>query len=575
MKTVKELFKPKSKVVYSVLESSIPSRLEEMIIRVASKYAEKENLSHVTLAPNTTTYKNKIVQEHLNRISSNVEFISEEDMRSLTKNNIVVCSTAAADHHKFSASTIAVDISNNIEKSIQEGDLNSFRSQAFSSLLENDCKLLINYLRESLDLDPISFDVKFVTNELREKYFNKQIFNIGDIVESHEGEVYEILNRGSNYVMVVDSSGATKREWITNIVESTKSLADVDPSKFSFKGFIPKNINEDARLAEMFKTISESSNDPYLVLITLKLVENFIEYSSSSARLQECLDKIGLCLTEDQVRADYKTDKRGKKYRAGRITFKNSKDSEEDEKIPVKESSVSTVNKGKSTNLSSSIVDKKDVEKLSTGLKTGVEHSKVGHSLESNNDHLRKMKVKFATEEKEPDNDEDVVEPIDLSDEDIDKAISTVDDWDDVIDAYDDDEFVFVDQDGNVDKDKTNEDAINEVLSRMERIKARIRFAKTASKRERLLKIALKRRSSTKTINSRARKLAIKMLKMKIAKKSLDKLSVPEKERLERIIERSKTTLNRMAMKLTPKIRKIENDRLSHPAITKDADKNA
>jgi hypothetical protein len=44
------------------------------------------------------------------------------------------------------------------------------------------------------------------------------------------------------------------------------------------------------------------------------------------------------------------------------------------------------------------------------------------------------------------------------------------------------------------------EETLNEVLSRMERIRAKVRFARTSAKRERSAKLALKRHSTTTTI---------------------------------------------------------------------------
>ena len=62
---------------------------------------------------------------------------------------------------------------------------------------------------------------------------------------------------------------------------------------------------------------------------------------------------------------------------------------------------------------------------------------------------------------------------------------------------------------------QVKEEVINEVLSRMERIRAKTRFARTQAKRERRTKIALKSRSDNTTINKRARRLAINLMKQR------------------------------------------------------------
>jgi len=155
------------------------------------------------------------------------------------------------------------------------------------------------------------------------------------------------------------------------------------------------------------------------------------------------------------------------------------------------------------------------------------------------------------------------------SEKDIDDIVNAHNEWEDVIDAYEDDELAIIDDESGEELDDLNEEALNEVLSRIERIKAKTRFARTKSKRMVKTKIALKRSSPQATINKRARRLAIKAIKQRIAKKPLSSLSVAEKERLEQRIGKMKPVLNRIAMKLAPRVRQIEKVRLSHSTYTK------
>ena len=56
--------------------------------------------------------------------------------------------------------------------------------------------------------------------------------------------------------------------------------------------------------------------------------------------------------------------------------------------------------------------------------------------------------------------------------------------------------------------------------------------------------------------------MAIKLLKQKIMKKPVGKLSVAEKERAERMISQRKALIGRLALRLVPKLRRMESDRL-------------
>jgi len=171
----------------------------------------------------------------------------------------------------------------------------------------------------------------------------------------------------------------------------------------------------------------------------------------------------------------------------------------------------------------------------------------------------------------------------DMDDETLDKIANDLDD-DEMIDAgYEDDEIAIVDdetgeeiededdEDYEDDEEKkVNEEALDEVLSRMERIRAKQRLMRTKSKRQRAEKIALRKFSSSKVVNNRARRLAVKALKKRFTRgRPLNRLSVAEKERLEARVQRLKPILNRLALRMVPKVRKLEKTRLSHKKFTK------
>jgi len=178
-------------------------------------------------------------------------------------------------------------------------------------------------------------------------------------------------------------------------------------------------------------------------------------------------------------------------------------------------------------------------------------------------------KEELVAEGLQPDTDPFFDEDADaeLSDDDMDAMINNTQDHE-FLDAYEDDELHIMDLDTGEsvedEPEQVKEETLMEVLSRFERMRAKMRFAKTKSKRERRMVIALKSRSNTQTLNKRARRMAILLMKKRIARKPLSQLSIGEKERLETIIQRRKAVIGRIAMKLTPRMRKIEQNRLSH-----------
>ena len=119
----------------------------------------------------------------------------------------------------------------------------------------------------------------------------------------------------------------------------------------------------------------------------------------------------------------------------------------------------------------------------------------------------------------------------DLNDDEIENVVNMFDPEQDpingkldIFDLYDDEELALEveDEEGEVTQENFEylegdlEQQLNEVLSRTERIKNRVRVRRTKARRARSLRIALRRHSSTQVINSRARRLAVKLLKRRL-----------------------------------------------------------
>lgn len=155
-------------------------------------------------------------------------------------------------------------------------------------------------------------------------------------------------------------------------------------------------------------------------------------------------------------------------------------------------------------------------------------------------------------------------EDFEISDKEIDDLANSISD-DDILSAYDSDELMEVPEE---DLDESVID-LNEVLSRAARIKAKARMRRNAVKIERKKKIVLKRKSNNAVLLKRARRLAIKAMKIKLTKKSLKGMSFNDKVRVEKIIAKRKAMIDRVAKKLMPRVRAIEQSRLTHNKYTK------
>ena len=115
--------------------------------------------------------------------------------------------------------------STSIKKMITKGDFITFKKQLPTTIRELDAKRLMNEMRQAQGLELLKEEVKFTVDALREKYFKGEIYHIGDIVESN-GQQYEIMDRGSNYLVVVNNTGDLSRKWVKDVtLVEAKSLA--------------------------------------------------------------------------------------------------------------------------------------------------------------------------------------------------------------------------------------------------------------------------------------------------------------------------------------------------------------
>jgi hypothetical protein len=286
--------------------------------------------------------------------------VSSEDKAKLYESLQVVTTSNDLDHSK-------------IKSYVTKGDFASFKKQMPSTLRELDARRLMNEMRHVTGLELLKEEVKFTVDALREKYFKGQIYHIGDIVES-AGQQYEIMDRGSNYLVVVNNTGDLSRKWIKDVklveacwtgykqvgtkkkgsrivpncvpesvlnpadphkdyAEKSKTLQDLSRNKdvdqksvqqrrldldkeygklkeevFSYKGYVPKNLNSE--LVEAFKLAAIDSKDPVAMLNAIKTTDTYLQlhgkigdnpdinqlktYKDAHIKATEALQKIGV-----------------------------------------------------------------------------------------------------------------------------------------------------------------------------------------------------------------------------------------------------------------------------------------
>lgn len=700
MKNYRQLIKelPSKTVVFAFGRFNPPTIGHELLVRAVRKLAQQRKADHVIYAsasqdakknpldvskkvgylrlmfPNTNfvaaggdqrtfieaaavlnkKYKNIIMIAGSDRVPAFKKLLNDYNGKVFHFDTIEVVSAGERDPDADDATGMSAS---KMRALASKGDYLQFKRGLPTTIRDIDGRRLMNDIRQGMGLDVVKEQLKLVKDDLREQYFRGEIFKLGDIVESEEN-VFKIVKRGSNHLLLQTESGELVSKWIQDVTQTEKAfMLQEDLTDKTLK--VSTDKIKVARIIATMLGIDNAetmSNPEALVNLALRKSKQKTLNADAIAIIGKMLtlaDEVGINydhslkphkLKEDTATTAASARTAARQSKIADLVAKQASEKEallnrqkkEQERIrdqvKVHEDNRSgVVNKNSKYNIARSIMSYSDYKK-SAGMVPQVAtpvdnketesdhdaayassqtHTHVGgvshsHSHDAN---LRRRKVRYhlgeETEEQADDREEELKRfkaqaedselaqeeyspetyasgEVDVADGDI-HGDMTDNDIEDIIDAlsdedylevYDDEELAFIDaesgeQTGEVADEKGMNEQLLEVLSRMERMKARLRLRKTAAKRERAEKIALKRYSDMGTINKRARRLAIKLMKKRMLRgRDMSKISVAEKERLEKFIEKRKDVINRMATRLAPRIRKLEKNRLSHSNFT-------
>jgi co-chaperonin GroES (HSP10) len=244
MKNYRQLIKelPSKTLVMSVGSFNPPTLQSEMAFKLVEKLVETHNADHViyvTEEANNLPVDRKIHFLELMFNKFNFRPLHEDRMvaelgklKSKYKSVIVVTSEDKSKLYESMqvVSTGYPDIeASKLKSMVTKGDYTTFKKNLPSSVRDIDAKRMMNEMRHAQGLEFIKEDVKFSVDALRDKYFRGEIYHIGDIVES-AGQQYEIMDRGSNYLVVVNNTGDLSRKWVKDVtlVQEAKSIKDAD-----------------------------------------------------------------------------------------------------------------------------------------------------------------------------------------------------------------------------------------------------------------------------------------------------------------------------------------------------------
>lgn len=614
MKDYRQFIKqlPNNTIVCALGEFNPPTIAHELLVKTVQVVAEQNNADHVVFTTSSDLINEDKKEQFLKLMfpKTKTQSLGESfssAVKQLTEKYRKVIIIAGADQFaefkKLKESTnidiISIgdkdpDANNSTMKQFAvKGIYEEFKKLLPSTIRDIDGKRLMNEMRIGMQLEPIKEQLILAKDKLREKYFKGEIFNEGEIVESN-GKQYTIVKRGSNHLLLKEETGELVSKWIHDVKPVKQKMkieeaviqsngtdkidvnapesdtgAKKDPApKGTKKGFLTfyaysTKENGDAMQESLLDKPTPSVEDiakKHKVDVTE--IEQQVKIGAKIEHEHASSEKTAEEIARDHLSEKPDYYKKLKQYVESKL---NPNDPHGDYKEKSKALHQLSLNKD---------VDQKqvqqrklDLEKEYSSFKESLDEAKKKKSIAATQTpaQLPSMATTFDPFFKEEDQ-------LDLSDDDINSMVESVTD-EEIEDLYEEHEITLVYEDTGEEVDTHPEESkfdLMEVLSRQERLKGKIRLRKTAAKRGRSTKIALKRYSNPATINKRARRLAIKLMKKRILRgRDPSKISVGEKERIEKLMAKRKDIINRVAQKLVARVRKVEKARMSHGKVTK------
>ena len=187
-------------------------------------------------------------------------------------------------------------------ESAKQGNFNQFKKGVPHTLTELDSRRLMNDVRKGMGLEPIRETVLFERSKIREQFVAGKIFNVGDRVQDEAG-TYEIMDRGANYITVVNESGELSKKWIDKVtVAETVEDNHIphNPNEFTFKGYTTTQFHKEPRAHKAFAiTVAKHNNgeitDGVAVLNAIKHTDAYLQMidGKDHDKAQEALKRIG------------------------------------------------------------------------------------------------------------------------------------------------------------------------------------------------------------------------------------------------------------------------------------------
>jgi hypothetical protein len=249
------------------------------IVDIVSKL--KDQVKHLIVVTGSNTASD--TQQLLDKYNSGKHFESIRVVSSGTQDPEFEASTQLT-----SAKLITVAKAN---------DFMAVKSHVPSTLTDSNIRKFIMSIRSAIGIKN-TVQETIQISKTRDMFYRGEQFLIGQVVKESD-KLFEIVDRGTNYITVVDENGTLSKKFIDKltVVESTMNYR----TGSIYKGFIPSDAFKSVpNLLEAVDSITDE--DPVAVLKSLNLIEQFLSSEIDNLdRVYEIHERIGISKSFDPI----------------------------------------------------------------------------------------------------------------------------------------------------------------------------------------------------------------------------------------------------------------------------------
>ncbi len=615
MKNYKELLSelPSKTVVFTCGRFNPPNVGHELIIKVVRKLASQRKADHFIFVSSIQDAKKNPLEiskklQYLGNLFPNTKFIQKEieSAGSILKKYKSVTMVVTSDSEEYykkllkkigltnvefvKAGSRCPDEDDKLIKLATKGEQHQFKMNLPTTARDLDGKRLMNDIRIGLNLEPIKEQINLVKDDLREQYFRGEIFNEGDIVES-DNTVYKIIKRGSNHLLLQNESGLKVSKWIQDVqlterefMLDEKLIQEADATNAG--GAVNKAAEKAKDDSEKARLMAKQAEEKAKLVDTQKKeMENFKmsqQKESVDSPVVNTKSKYNIAKSLMSLHDFRKTMNMGVKGVDQKAMDDKETESDMDASTHATKAPQQSVTGGQHMDAGKDESLRRMRVKYHLGEETKEEQADRKAQLKRFGDQSKSVnvdKVHAAGQEPHEEKFENFKEEFGYEEEELFGLVETDLDnltEEDFYEAYDEEELAIIDEDTGEEIEAVDEEAeldapaLMEVLSRMERIKAKARMRRTKAKRERRQKVAVRQLSTPQVANRRARRMAVSALKKRLLRgQNPNKVSVGQKERIERFIQQRRKIVDRLATRMVSRVKQVERARMSHKKFTK------